>query len=36
MSRTVRGDNNLTASTRHVDGSTTRVTAFGFDWRNRR
>ena len=30
------GDNNLTEQTRHVDGSTTRVTNFLFDWRNRR
>ena len=30
------GDGNLTKVTEHVDGSTTRVTAFTFDWRNRR
>jgi hypothetical protein len=30
------GDNLLTSVTQHVDGSTTRVTSFGYDWRNRR
>jgi RHS repeat-associated protein len=35
-SGSVGGDNNLTQTTQHVDGSTTRVTEFLFDWRNRR
>lgn len=30
------GDGNLTKQTQHVDGSTTRVTAFTYDFRNRR
>ena len=30
------GDNNLTQATAYVDGSTTRVTTFVYDWRNRR
>ena len=30
------GDNNLTQATAYVDGSTTRVTSFVYDWRNRR
>ena len=30
------GDNNLTQVTQYVDGSTTRVTALVYDWRNRR
>ncbi|HVC99037.1 MAG TPA: hypothetical protein VND64_35560 [Pirellulales bacterium] len=29
------GDGNMTELTQHVDSSTTRVTVFGFDWRNR-
>ena len=29
------GDGNLTKETKHVDGSTTRVTTFAYDWRNR-
>ncbi len=29
------GDGNLTAQTNQVDASTTRVTVFGYDWRNR-
>jgi len=29
------GDNNLTSLTQHVDGSTTRVTTYAYDWRNR-
>jgi hypothetical protein len=32
----VGGDGNLTQQTQHVDASTTRVTSFTFDWRNRR
>jgi RHS repeat-associated protein len=30
------GDGNLTRVTQHVDASTTRVTSFTYDWRNRR
>ena len=30
------GDGNVTRQTQHVDGSTTRVTTFTYDWRNRR
>jgi hypothetical protein len=30
------GDGNRTQQTQHVDASTTRVTSFTFDWRNRR
>jgi hypothetical protein len=30
------GDGNLTRQTKYVDGSTSRVTSFGYDWRNRR
>lgn len=30
------GDSNLTEVTMHVDGSTTRVTSYTYDWRNRR
>jgi YD repeat-containing protein len=30
------GDGNLTIETQHVDSSTSRVTSFTFDWRNRR
>jgi len=30
------GDSNLPKQTQHVDASTTRVTTFTFDWRNRR
>ena len=29
------GDGNLTKQTQHVDSSTTRVTSFQYDWRNR-
>src|SRR5262249_26774540 len=29
------GDNNLTQTTQHVDASTTRVTTFLYDWRDR-
>jgi hypothetical protein len=29
------GDNNLTQKTQYVDGSTTRVTSFLYDWRDR-
>ncbi len=29
------GDGNMTQITQHVDSPTSRVTVFGFDWRNR-